>query len=541
MKTINTTLPVYDALRKQTYERVKKSHLDKKVPTLTPRHRLPSMLWNAESDDPGELKDIEIIDCDGDNIYELAFDAANGTYDTFTETGSSVACVNAAGGAYGVLGGDYDYTAYDILDIEIYLTYTSGEYPYIAMYNGGGARQGNYYTLRAGANRVFLGYDISQAVHLRVVNTDAANFTIRLDSVKKSAISHFKLENDMLTMLGWASDLGAYDTATTDNNLRNAILVKTTAAGAASYKFYDSMSTSGVSIGDKVYIYAYVVKTSGTLPKMAICKYTGDATRTPISNEVQLVDGANYIVLTATAAFASGAVQMYNATGEVVNFMVTIFYIASSTMPSIVTDTDEYFQYNGETLGELLPFGDYYLKMTSAVDFVYFSDWLRVLCIYPNLITGFTNFNYNTFAATETEITSAIETVSAGSAYCDITKALTNGEEVMVIFYLNVNSGQLPTVRIYGSATIDSQAAVAGLNVITLTSDANYDNFRFWITNSAAANFYTSEILVLSSYSEEYLTLNFSNTCDLGDILAGFEQTLWLESETLEPSFPMEE
>jgi hypothetical protein len=46
-----------------------------------------------------------------------------------------------------------------------------------------------------------------------------------------------------------------------------------------------------------------------------------------------------------------------------------------------------------------------------------------------------------------------------------------------------------------------------------------------------------------ATYSEKYLIINFWNVCDLGNILYqdDFKQTIWIESETMEPSFPMEE
>ena len=46
-----------------------------------------------------------------------------------------------------------------------------------------------------------------------------------------------------------------------------------------------------------------------------------------------------------------------------------------------------------------------------------------------------------------------------------------------------------------------------------------------------------------TDYSTKYLIINFSNTCDLGEILyhEGFTQTIWFQSDTMESSFPIEE
>lgn len=45
------------------------------------------------------------------------------------------------------------------------------------------------------------------------------------------------------------------------------------------------------------------------------------------------------------------------------------------------------------------------------------------------------------------------------------------------------------------------------------------------------------------TYSSKYLIFTFTNSYDLGTILYqdGFTQTLWIESETMEPSFPLKE
>ena len=81
------------------------------------------------------------------------------------------------------------------------------------------------------------------------------------------------------------------------------------------------------------------------------------------------------------------------------------------------------------------------------------------------------------------------------------------------------------------------------MNTITLTANSTVADAAFVLFNANATNYFTSEIEVSRPYSDKYLILNFHNTCDLGDILYhdGFTQTLYFESETMEPSFPLEE
>jgi len=68
------------------------------------------------------------------------------------------------------------------------------------------------------------------------------------------------------------------------------------------------------------------------------------------------------------------------------------------------------------------------------------------------------------------------------------------------------------------------------------------------ITTNNSKVYYSEWMLITdvydkTTYSSKYLIITFSNTYDLGDILYhdGFIQTVWMESETMEPSFPLEE
>ena len=570
MKTIGTCLPVYDKQIKQSYERSKASHFDKVTPVMTPQWRLPSMQWNVEDDDPGELQDIELIDYKTGDSYqdggEIEITPLNVTYDTYTISGTSVTCVNLAGGAVGYISESFTINSKYVYEVVITLTYTSGEYPDIYYYDGGW-RRSSQYTLHAGVNKVWL-HNVASSYstgYLALINTAAASFAVSITSIKRTLIhSWFQgydgyvsaNYSDMQQAHGFTADVfcGAYDVATADNDYRKLTLQKTTAAGQTGYVWYDAVIYTGggvevgVTEGDKFYIFAYVVKTSGTLPYVSVSDYD-DATHTLLSNEVQLEEGNNFIVLTVTTTDHPARVMMYNKTGETSNFNVTFFYVGRTFLPNIYEPlTDDYYQYKGETLRELMPTGTYYLKFKTANSYYYYSDTFKVDCIYPNLITEWGNsatFPYETFTSSGVEITSAIETGVNGACYSTGYFHLYKDESVRIIFFLTKISGDLPIIRLYNydiSATSDHETAVIGLNDIVLSADSDA-NYRIRITNTSAANWSTSEVLVMRDYSEKYIRIVFSNTCDLGDIVYddGLEQTLWLETEPMENLYPLDE
>ena len=283
MKTLFTTLPVYNKLEKQCFERGKASGHTRPVPVITPQWRLPSMEWNVEDDDPGVLCSIRLIDMEG------------------TET-------------------------------ELLLDWFQV-----------GARQVNL-TWAAMTNA---GYDT-------FASADGYSFTI----TKTTAPDVDYVFSD--------------DFAVTDRE---------------AYLLY--VNTSGY--------------TSGTLPQAYIVDNAGNI----ISEVVRVGSGIPYpgftdiftYALRVTATDANARVRFRNNATELANFNLTwfIWEINAPTLYSAITD--EYFEYKGDPVGgsgsaparAFLPIGIYYLKMTTVNNYVYYSDWFEVTCVYPNLIATWYN------------------------------------------------------------------------------------------------------------------------------------------------------
>jgi predicted secreted protein len=105
-----------------------------------------------------------------------------------------------------------------------------------------------------------------------------------------------------------------------------------------------------------------------------------------------------------------------------------------------------------------------------------------------------TSYDYNTFGVSGTAITTAINTGGSVTAFSN-TVAITDTSVYEVIFYLNLNSGQLPTFVLSDGSSNKSNAvqSVAGLNVITLTATGT-GTYYLKMYNTSAANFYTTPI-----------------------------------------------
>jgi hypothetical protein len=242
--------------------------------------------------------------------------------------------------------------------------------------------------------------------------------------------------------------------------------------------------------------------------------------------------------------------RIWAVAGGVGNFSFTGVSVSvedfSDYFPAFPTETtygtDFYYIYEGDTLNYILPQGLYYLKITMEHGYVLYSDWFLVDCVYPNLITSWTNISYETFDSEGTALF-GLESAGIGNAKSDSFSVI-KGESIRVVFYHTQHSGAAPTMYIYyGGVISDIHTVTAGLNDHTFVTTAGYDTARLYIDNDAGANFSMTEVLVMRTYSDKYLSIDFKHSCNLGEIIYedGFEQILFLETETMEPVFPYTE
>jgi hypothetical protein len=236
-------------------------------------------------------------------------------------------------------------------------------------------------------------------------------------------------------------------------------------------------------------------------------------------------------------AVVVGAVTRIDLVNEAgtLNDITTYFPTLSDT---VALTTDTYYKYDGDTLKYLLPYGNYYLKITHANGYIYYSEWIAVTDIYGKLVTSWTNVDYRNFTTSGSSITRAEFPGGAPVTAESNTFSINPQESITVIFFHTQTAGQVPTIHLYiGASSVDSEAVAAGLNVITLTSTIG-GTAHLVVTNSASCDWLTTEIYIIRAYSPDYIRIDFHDTHDLGDICyqSGFTQSLWINAQLNTPT-----
>lgn len=209
----------------------------------------------------------------------------------------------------------------------------------------------------------------------------------------------------------------------------------------------------------------------------------------------------------------------------------------------VTVGTDTYYKYDGDTLNYLLPAGLFYLQITHANGYVYYSDWILVDCVYTNVIDSWQYHTYDTYTISGTAIVSAVQT-TAGSKVMQTSYFTTYiGETINILFNFHQVSGQKPTFWFSDGTATQTITFAEGANQLTVTTVRDSTQCSFNFMNDAASSWSITEFFVYRNYSEKYLKLAFEHSCDLGEITYddGFSQVLYLETETMEPTFPYTE
>lgn len=202
--------------------------------------------------------------------------------------------------------------------------------------------------------------------------------------------------------------------------------------------------------GDEISVYIDLTLYSGTAPYVRLYKISPSIL---ISNNVQLSNGVNVITLTATADSGTGNCEflIYNMSGDTSSYSTGEIYLEDKAARKYFTN---YASWNLEEMA-------------------WSGEWVElpeVATETTNLITGWTNDDWDTFTNTDEVIDSAIEGTGAADANSN-SISHDSGEDFTLTWDVTKNSGDWVTINFAGdSHTID---AATGTTTLTATSTSS--------------------------------------------------------------------
>lgn len=536
---VPTTLPFYDSLIKQSTNRD-----GSPVALFCPRNQLiPFQIQRPHSANDW-IQDIFLVDPDG-NQYDLQWYFENSdellkggytngpgglqSFDTLTQKSdsssngftfdihSAIKSTTGAGDAGFENTTDFAVTENEKLYLEINLTLNSGTAPKIVIIDGGDetTQLSNEVQLINGENNIILTITADEATATLLFYNDTAeqtNFsaTVTLTRTIRPQINEFT-SIDYITYNGeklhWSGNLireidnnyGAttFETFTTGPGVSIASAINTSGSGVC--KSYAILSTPAVA-GDIYIVHIEdVVINSGQTPTFNIAESAegaqsltaGDHEFTFTIDSGPIANAYLQILVSAASNFSTGQISVYKVSGT-----------HNSERPT--------------GLG-LLPKGLFYLQISDGTN-TWYSEWFEIRDIYENLLVSYAaGESYDIFIKEGTKIVNAVNLAGSAAVYSALINTLANDEEITVIFFLSLNSGQLPYLVLSsgGSSVSNTIQAAEGINAITLTAIKSVDTFSFRFHNTAASDFVTSEVWVKRKYSSSFVKLSFGNSFDL--------------------------
>ena len=534
---IPTTLPFFNGTRKQATRRDSSPCV-----IYSPRTQLPPFQIQRPHVANDWVKDIFLVDCD-DNEYDLqkyfedSIELLIGGYtngadalqamDTLTQESATITggptwwideaekTTTGAGVAGYASTETFAVTEDELLYLEINLTLTSGIAPKVMIADGGDAAVSNTVLLVAGENNIIFTITDTEATAVLLfynASADATNYsftatltrTARPVVTELTSVDYIEYYGDQLMWTGnLIEEVGsfgpsAYDTWATGVGVSIATAIEV--AGTSAARGLPSLDSASVP-GDKYVVHIEgVVKNSGQTPTYNISNSTEGAQA--------LADGNNTYTFTIEST-PTGA-----STLQILNTDATSFTTGQISVYKLSGTHDA-----DVPLGKgLLPKGAFYLKLTDGTN-EWYSEWFEIRDIYENLISSLTNADYETFVVSGTKVISAIETGSDGQLSGTLDGGVDAAEEITVVFFLTLNSGQLPDIRLVnldGSVFLsDIISSAAGINEITLTTTIASSGAKLFFRNTSASNYSTSEIWVRKKYASDFVKIGFTNSKDL--------------------------
>lgn len=239
----------------------------------------------------------------------------------------------------------------------------------------------------------------------------------------------------------------------------------------------------------------------------------------------------------------------------------TLINVDDATETDLITDYDldlyidyehvfskHVFHYNGDALGQDLPEGQHYIKIIDSNGHIWYSEVFYICDFEPvycsgndELLTGWTNYEIDTFINTGRIVNTAIE-AAGGTANARTNQiAALKGETYRYSGYISMVSGKWYTRLVNsGEPYRDHTTSNTFSYDVTITANANIYVMLLAINTPSGANsngFYPSlKLLDLCTY-EGLTHIKFWNDCDLDGIpfADGFVGSVYLDAHVFEP------
>ncbi len=373
----------------------------------------------------------------------------------------------------------------------------------------------------------FLPFQI-QRDHLADTYVESVTLT-DCDDNDTDVTGYFQSSEALIT--GWTNAAGPFDFETLDTS-GTTILTAIESGAATAFCYSDEFS---LATGESIAVTYDLTLNSGTLPKISL----GSSSATLWSKLRQTEAGGDSVLLTATGNSA-GNVRLLMSTTVDVSFASTFSSVRRTNLNLVEKTSYDFITYNGEPLWQTLSYGVYYLKVSDG-NTNWFSEWFSVENIQPQILTGYTSTNYDTFTTSGPNITSAIELAGVGEALTNTFSAF-DGEKFMFTSDLTMTSGEIPTIRLAtGQNTLSNVATLeVGLNEAELTSTFS-GTVSVRILNTTATNFALGSVS-LRRKSGEYVHIEFTNARDFNNAdnsiyyIGGWTQQAYLRAYENLPS-----
>jgi predicted secreted protein len=189
---------------------------------------------------------------------------------------------------------------------------------------------------------------------------------------------------------------------------------------------------------------------------------------------------------------------LYSTTGQSADELLAFITGRTDVMAVVTTDADPFVM--GGNLSNLSVNSPMEDAVSISGTFIASGGIYHLSGAYANLISSWSNVDYDTLTSSGTSITSAISDGTSEQNCESDGISITDEDEVKVIFFLTLNSGTAPTFAILdgagGSAISNTEVAADGLNMLTLTATSTDASsvLTFYSENGEAANFETSNI-----------------------------------------------